>query len=187
MELQHSHHEHHMGWGRFIAMVAISTIVMFFLMYQLVYEFDHAMFSINRLVASLVMACAMAVIMLGFMWSMYAGTGLKIVVLAVALLAGGGLLFLNRSQSLISDQSFMRAMIPHHSIAVNNARKATISDPRVRKLADGIIQSQMTEIAEMKLLLADMERNGERGSSALPPASTALTPEMQAKAQDAVK
>jgi len=47
---------------------------------------------------------------------------------------------INRSQAPIGDVSFMRAMIPHHSIAINNAERATISDPRVRRLADEIIE-----------------------------------------------
>lgn len=177
----------HMGWGRFAAMIAVSTAVMFFLMYQLVYEFDHAMFSVNRLVASLVMGCVMSIIMLAFMWSMYKGTGTKIAILVVSAIIGAGLLYINRAQAVVQDVTFMRAMIPHHSIAVNNARKAAISDPRVRRLADQIIRSQVTEIAEMKLLIADIERQGERGVSALPPASTELTPEMLAEAQAAVR
>ena len=69
-------HEHMAGmsWGRFAAMIATSTLAMFFLMYQLVYSLDHAMFSLNRLIASLLMGCVMAVVMLGFMWPMYKGT-----------------------------------------------------------------------------------------------------------------
>jgi len=81
-----------MGWSRFVAMIAVSSTVMFFLMYQLVYSPDHALFSLNRLLASLVMGCVMTVIMLGFMWSMYEGRVLKLVVLAGAILAGAGLL-----------------------------------------------------------------------------------------------
>jgi hypothetical protein len=30
------HHKMHMGWGRFAAMIATSSVIMFFLMYQLV-------------------------------------------------------------------------------------------------------------------------------------------------------
>lgn len=176
----------HMGWGRFAGMILLSAVIMFFLMYQLVYDWDHATFSLNRLLASLIMACVMSIIMLAFMWSMYRGTGLKIAILAGAAVLGAGLLYANRSQTLISDVSFMRAMIPHHSIAVNNARGAAISDPRVRKLADGIITSQITEIAEMKLLIEEIEENGSRGKSPLPPVST-ITPEMEGKAQEAVK
>jgi peptidoglycan biosynthesis protein MviN/MurJ (putative lipid II flippase) len=60
------HQNSGMGWGRFAAMILTSTAVMVVLMYQLVYEWDHAYFSVNRLVASLVMGCVMIVIMLGF-------------------------------------------------------------------------------------------------------------------------
>ena len=177
----------HMGWGRFVGMILTSTVVMFFLMYQLVYVTDHATFSVNRLGASLVMGCVMTIIMLSFMWSMYGGTAVKIAILLIAAVAGAGLLYVNRSQALVGDLAFMRAMIPHHSIAVNNARKAAISDPRVRRLADTIIQSQMTEIAEMKLLIDDIDRQGERGDAAIPPVSTEMTPEMLSRAQEAVR
>jgi hypothetical protein len=36
----------------------------------------------------------------------------------------------------------MTAMIPHHSIAILTSERARISDPRVRALADRIIESQ---------------------------------------------
>ncbi|HUP65591.1 MAG TPA: DUF305 domain-containing protein [Thermoanaerobaculia bacterium] len=176
-----------MSWGRFAAMIATSTVIMVVLMYQLVYSVDHAMFSVNRLIASLVMGCVMSIVMLAFMWSMYEGTRTKIAVVVVAGLLGALLLAANRGQSLIDDTRFMESMIPHHSIAINNARKASISDPRVRKLADQIIESQVREIAEMKLLITDIERNGERGTKALPPRSAELTPEMEREARDVVQ
>lgn len=176
-----------MGWGKFAGMIATSTVVMFFLMYQLVYSPDHALFSLNRLMASLIMGCVMAVIMLGFMWSMYEGKRAKVAVVASAAVLGALLLYMNRSQTLVDDTSFMSAMIPHHSIAINNASKARISDPRVRKLADGIIASQVREIEEMKLLLADIERNGERGDRPLPPRPAVLTPDMQPRIREAVQ
>ena len=144
-----------MSWGRFAGMIATSTFIMFFLMYQLIYSLDHATFSVNRLIASLV-GCGMTIVMLGFMWSMYKGRRTKIAVLVVAALLGVILLAVNRGQALIADSSFMKAMIPHHSIAINNARKASLTDPRVRKLADEIIESQVREIAEMKLLIDDI-------------------------------
>lgn len=176
-----------MGWGRFAAMIATSTFVMFFLMYQLVYEADHLMFSVNRLVASLVMGSVMTAVMLSFMWSMYEGQGLKITILAGAAVLGIALLFVNRSQSLINDTRFMKAMIPHHSIAINNARKADIRDPRVRALADEIIASQVREIRTMKLLIDDIERNGRRGDSKLPARPAVVTPDMEPKIREAVQ
>jgi hypothetical protein len=176
-----------MSWARFAAMIATSTIVMFFLMYQLIYTLDHAMFSWNRLIASLVMGCVMTIVMLGFMWRMYKGTGTKMVVLATAVLAGVLLLAVNRTQVVIGDVTFMKSMIPHHSIAINDARKASISDPRVRQLADDIIEAQVREIEMMKLLLDDIGRNGERGTTALPPRTADVTPEMEPRIREAVK
>lgn len=180
-------HKMGMGWGRFAAMIATSSFIMFFLMYQLIYSLDHATFSTNRMIASLVMGSVMAVVMLGFMWSMYKGTGTKFAVLIGATLAAIILLFVNRSQALNEDIGFMKSMIPHHSIAINNARKASISDPRVRELADEIIKSQVREIAEMKLLIEDIKNNGKRGSAALPARSTNVTPEMELEIREAVQ
>jgi hypothetical protein len=176
-----------MSWGRFAAMIAASTSIMFVLMYQLVYSIDHATFSLNRLMASLVMGCVMSAVMLGFMWKMYEGARTKMMVLVAAALGGGILLSLNRSQALIGDTAFMKAMIPHHSIAINNARKANISDPRVRELADAIIESQVREIEEMKLLVEDIARNGERSTTDLPARNTVLTPEMSARIRETVQ
>lgn len=176
-----------MSWGRFAAMIATSTFVMFFLMYQLIYSLDHATFSINRLIASLVMGCVMAFVMLAFMWSMYEGRGAKITLLVAAAVLALFLLVVNRTQSVVSDVSFMRSMIPHHSIAINNASKASISDPRVRKLADEIIESQVREIATMKLLIADIELHGERGTTKLPARSAQVTPDMEVKAREAAQ
>jgi len=177
----------HGSYMKFAAMIATSAFIMFFLMYQLVYEADHLTFSVTRLIAALVMGAVMTVVMLAFMWSMYEGKGTKIVILAGAALLGAVLLSVNRSQSLIDDGRFMKAMIPHHSIAINNARKADIRDPRVRKLADEIIASQVREIREMKLLIADIEQNGRRGDVQLPARPAIVTPDMEPKIRETVQ
>ncbi len=175
------------NWGKFAVMIITSVVIMFFLMYQLVYSFDHVFFSLNRLVASLAMGCVMTVVMLGFMWSMYKGTRTKAVVMAAAAIGAITLIGANRTQFFIDDVTFMKSMIPHHSIAINNARKASISDPRVRRLADDIITAQVREIEEMKQLLQDIDKNGKRGTSVLPARSAELTPELQQQARDAVR
>ena len=51
-------------------------------------------------------------------------------------------------------------MIPHHSIAILTSERSEIEDVRVRKLADEIIKAQRIEIAEMKWLIEDIEKNG---------------------------
>jgi hypothetical protein len=176
-----------MSWGKFAGMIATSTVIMFFLMYQLVYSIDHATVSLNRLLASLLMGCVMSVIMLAFMWGMYDGRRAKVAILVASAVLALVLLGVNRGQALVGDVTFMRAMIPHHSIAINNSRKAGISDPRVRKLADQIIEAQVREIAEMKMLIADIQARGERGTTDLPARSAELTPEMEAKAAAEVR
>jgi hypothetical protein len=175
-----------MGWGRFAAMIAISTVIMFGLMYQLVYSFDHVLFSISRLVGSLVMACVMTAVMLAFMWKMYRPDAAKIGVLIGAIVAGIALLAINRSQLLIGDVDYMKAMIPHHSIAINNSRKADLRDPRVRYLADRITRDQVKEITEMKMLIADIEQNGRRGNTPLAAGPATLKPDGAREAKDLV-
>ena len=60
-------------------------------------------------------------------------------------------------QTTVQDVAWMKAMIPHHSIAILTSERAEISDPRVRELADAIIETQREEIAEMKQLISDLE------------------------------
>ena len=57
----------------------------------------------------------------------------------------------------------MRAMIPHHSIAIMTSERAQIRDPRVRELADEIISAQRREIAEMEHLISDLEKRDREG------------------------
>lgn len=148
-----------MSYMRFAAMVLTSMVAMFGLMYLNAYALDHVFFSQTRAWMALVMGACMAVIMLGFMWTMYPrralNTGIAVAGIAVFAIA----LWLVRSQATVGDVSYMKAMIPHHSIAVMTSERAHIRDPRVRRLADGIIEAQVREIGEMKQLIADLERN----------------------------
>lgn len=146
-----------MSYLRFAAMIATSTVVMYGLMYLNTYQVDHVFYSQTRLWMALLMGAVMAVVMLGFMWSMYQNRAAKLAILAGALVVFGGSLFLVRSQALVGDVDYMRAMIPHHSIAILTSRNANIRDPRVRDLADEIIAAQVREIDEMKTLISDLE------------------------------
>lgn len=105
------------------------------------------------------MGATMAIIMLAFMWKMYEGRRTKLTIIAASALIFAASLWLVRSQQTVNDVSYMRAMIPHHSIAIMTSERAHIHDPRVRELADNIIEAQVREIAEMKALIADLEVN----------------------------
>jgi hypothetical protein len=159
-----------MSYVRFAAMVAVSTVVMFGLMYLNTYALDHVRFSQTRMWMALVMGATMAALMLGFMWRMYENKRLNLAILTGAAVVFAGSLWLVRSQQTVDDVAYMKAMIPHHSIAVMTSRRAHIRDPRVRELADGIIEAQLREIGEMNRLIADLERNPPpSGAADLPP------------------
>lgn len=145
------------GYLRFGVMIATSTLIMFGLMYLNTYAIDHVFFSETRAYMALYMGAAMAVVMLAFMLDMYTSRKANLAILAAALIAFSASLYLVRSQDRIEDRSWMKAMIPHHSIAILTSEQANISDPRVRALADNIIDAQRLEIAEMKALIADLE------------------------------
>jgi uncharacterized protein (DUF305 family) len=138
-------------------MIVTATIVMFGVMYLNTYELSHLFFSETRAYMALVMGAIMAVIMLGFMLNMYPNRRVNASLFAGSVLLFGLALWLVRSQETVDDVSYMKAMIPHHSIAILTSERAHISDPRVRKLADTIISSQRQEIQEMKALLKDIE------------------------------
>ena len=145
------------GYTRFAAMIATSTVVMFGLMYLNTYQLDHVFFSETRAYMALVMGATMAVVMLAYMMGMYKNQRANIGIIVGGLAVFAIALWLVRSQATVDDLSYMRAMIPHHSIAVLTSERARITDPRVRQLADQIIENQRREIAEMKALIRDLE------------------------------
>ncbi|GAA5080517.1 DUF305 domain-containing protein [Roseibacterium beibuensis] len=145
-----------MTYTRFLAMIATSTVVMFGLMYLNTYALGHISFSETRLYMAVLMGAAMAIVMLGFMWKMYGNRALNWTIMGVAVVAFAGSLWLVRSQATVQDVSWMRAMIPHHSIAILTSERAGLSDPRVQALADRIIEAQRIEIDEMQALIDDL-------------------------------
>lgn len=145
-----------MAYSRFLAMIATSTIIMYGLMYLNTWDISHVWFSQTRMWMALYMGAAMAVVMLAFMLSMYTNRKANIAILVGSVIAFSAGLYLVRSQDTVGDVAWMKAMIPHHSVAIMTSTRANISDPRVRDLADEIIEAQKREIAEMEALIADL-------------------------------
>ena len=138
-----------MGYARFAAMVVVSTVAMFILMYQSTYRFAHIEYSQTRMWMAVVMGAVMGAIMLGFMWSMYRNMKANIAIFAGCIVVFAVALWLVRSQETVDDVSYMKAMIPHHSMAILNSERAHIKDPQVRLLADRIIDGQVREIRDI--------------------------------------
>ena len=143
---------------RFAAMIVTSTVLMFGLMYLHTFQLDHVYFSQTRLYMALIMGAAMTIVMLAFMLGMYKNTAMNIAIFAGAAVLLGAAIYLVRSQTLVDDVAYMKGIIPHHSIAILTSERASIADPRVRKLADQIIESQRKEIAEMRSLVRELAR-----------------------------
>ena len=140
-------------YKKFFLVLSVSFVLMYAVMFLNVDAVGHIYLSITRLYMSLLMVSPMAILMLVVMGGMYPdkkknrliGLGAAVVfVLALVCL---------RQQVFISDAQYMRAMIPHHSSAILTSRHATIKDPQVKQLSEGIIASQQREIQEMKQML----------------------------------
>ncbi|MCM3033834.1 DUF305 domain-containing protein [Niallia sp. MER 6] len=144
-------------YGRFGAMVLTSTIIMLCLMYLNTYQVNHIFFSETRLYMAIMMGAAMSIIMLVFMLKMYTNKKANISIFIGSATVFVLSLLLVRSQATVNDASWMKAMIPHHSIAIMTSERATLKDPRVKELANNIIDTQKREIEEMKELIKELE------------------------------
>ena len=70
------------------------------------------------------------------MLGMYGNRKVNALIYGGAVIVFGLALFLVRSQATVGATSYMRAMIPHHSIAILTSERANIDDVRVRELAE---------------------------------------------------
>lgn len=154
-----------MSYGRFAVMIGTSTVLMFILMYLNTYALSHVEYSQTRTWMAILMGAAMAIVMLLHSWGMYPNRRANVGILAGAAIVFAAALWLVRSQETVDDVSYMKAMIPHHSIAIMTSERAHIRDPRVRLIADRIIDAQIREIAEMKREIARLEANPTPGGA----------------------
>ncbi|WP_152558115.1 DUF305 domain-containing protein [Altibacter lentus] len=145
-------------YTRFVAMLACSFVAMYITMYLNTYAIDHVWFSLTRFYMTCLGISAMAVIMWFFMRKMYTDKKKNIAILAGSFILFAGALGLVRAQApIIGDVLYMKAMIPHHSIAILTSERADIQDPEVKKLAEDIIKAQRKEIKEMKAMIKRLE------------------------------
>ena len=142
---------------KFSLMILTSTVAMYIMMYFNTYKWDHVYFSETRVYMALYMGAGMSVIMLAFMSNMYKKTKVNLIVYGLSVLMFAFGIWGVRSQATVDQVDWMQAMIPHHSIAILTSRRADIEDPRVRKLADDIIEAQVREIGEMQELIEELK------------------------------
>lgn len=141
-------------------MLAASLVAMYVTMYLNSYKIDHVYFSLTRFYMSCLGISAMAIIMFIAMRNMYQNKKKNIAIVASSIVLFVGALGLVRAQApIIGDVLYMKAMIPHHSIAILTSERAAIKDPEVKKLAEEIIKAQKREIEEMKSMINRLQND----------------------------
>ncbi|MBU2995373.1 DUF305 domain-containing protein [Cellulophaga baltica] len=142
------------NYSKFVGMLVASFIAMYITMYLNTYAIDHVYFSLTRFYMSCLGIATMAIIMFVAMRNMYQNKKKNIAIIAGSIALFISALGLVRTQApIVGDVLWMKAMIPHHSIAILTSERADIKDPEVKKLADDIIKAQKKEIEEMKAMI----------------------------------
>ena len=157
--MENNKNTHGNPYTKFVLMLAASFVAMYITMYLNTYEMDHVYFSLTRFYMTCLGISAMALIMFFFMKKMYKNRKKNTAILLGSMLLFGSALFLVRAQKPIGDVLWMKAMIPHHSIAILTSERADIKDPEVKELAKGIIETQRKEIGQMQEMISRLENN----------------------------
>lgn len=144
-------------YRKFLLMIFVSTVIMYGMMFLNVFSFTDIHISVTRIWMALMMGAAMAIIMLLFMWQMYPSKKKNGLILGISAVIFVASLFMVRTQTGVSDISWMKAMIPHHSIAILTSTEADLKDPEVKKLAHKIIKTQKKEIKEMNQMIERLQ------------------------------
>lgn len=147
-----------MSYKKFALIMFISFICMYGVMFLNIVELNHFYISATRIYMAILMVSVMAVVMILMMGKMYPDKKMNVGIVITGIVIFTLTLAALRTQTPIGDIQYMKAMIPHHSSAIMTSENADIKDPEVRKLADGIIESQKKEIAEMKALLIKLNK-----------------------------
>ena len=136
-------------------MAVLSFIAMFTLMYAMVDRFANVYLNVNQFYMAGLMTAPMVIIEVAIMSAMYRRTKLNI-----GIIAGSAILLILfwvfiRKQTAVSDEQFLRSMIPHHAGAILMCEEASIKDPK--QLCETIRASQQAEIDQMKRKLAELD------------------------------
>ncbi len=144
-------------YTKFLLMLICSAISMYITMYFNTYQLDHVFFSWTRMYMTLIGVGGMSIIMFLFMQHMYKNKSKNIIIVLGSLFLMAVSTFMVRNQIPVNDVKWMKAMIPHHSIAILTSNNADLKDPEVKKLAEEIIKAQEKEIKQMKAMIKRLE------------------------------
>lgn len=138
---------------RFIAVLSVNTILMFFITFAMVDQLDHIHVKLNRVYMALMMVVSMGIMMLLIMGTMYGNKKLNALLLGAFALLFVVTFAFARTQTTIGDEQFLKSMIPHHSSAILMCEESQITDQEIAVLCEQIVRSQKDEIAQMEEIL----------------------------------
>ena len=138
---------------KLLLMAVLSFVSMYVLMYSMGNTFEDIYPSFNQFYMAGLMAAPMVLIEVVLMSAMYKDKKLNAVIAAVSILIGVVFFLGIRQQTAISDEQFLKSMIPHHSGAILMCREANITDPEIKTLCQTIMEGQQQEIDQMRAIL----------------------------------
>jgi hypothetical protein len=142
---------------RLAVMTALMFVAMYVLMYAMVDQLENVFPNVNQFYMAGLMTAPMVVIELAMMRAMYEKRSANIAIVLVSLLAFVGFWIGIREQIAVSDDQFLKSMIPHHAGAVLMCEKAQLQDEEIKSLCQNILDSQTSEIAQMKKIMDRMQ------------------------------
>ena len=161
MKMQHNKKADDMDnkmYLKFALMILLSFMAMYILMYAMVDNFSNVFPNVNQFYMAGLMTMPMVILELIIMGRMYMKKKLNIAIIIIGCVLGLGFYMGIREQVSVGDRQFLRSMIPHHAAAILMVEKASLTDPEIKKLAQGIISAQEKEIAQMKAKLIEMKK-----------------------------
>jgi uncharacterized protein (DUF305 family) len=91
------------------------------------------------------------------MGAMYKNKSLNALLIFVSIAALAIFFLFIRQQTAVSDQMFLRSMIPHHSSAILMCEATELQDQEIIDLCDEIVQTQREEIDQMKAIMERLQ------------------------------
>lgn len=150
-------HENHNMYTRLLVMSLLHLISMYFLMYSMVYVFDHFYNNINKFYMAAIMTAPMIILELVLMRAMYKDNARNAVIMIGSFAALVIFFLFIRQQTAVNDTMFLRSMIPHHSSAILMCEETKLQDQELINLCDEIVQTQREEIDQMKAIMGRLQ------------------------------
>lgn len=150
MEIQNKDSSAH--YKHLVIMTLIHVPIMYIIMFVMVDRSSSIYNNLNTFFMAVMMATPMAALMT-FMGGMYHDKKKNLIVYIFSFAALIVFYVFVRAQVLIGDKQFLRSMIPHHSGAILMCEKSKLQDDEIKKLCTTIVDSQKSEVEQMKKIL----------------------------------